>query len=299
MTSRSESTITQERPLTPALSPEGRGSRDSRPRLIVTADDFGLHEAVNEAVERGYRDGVLRAASLMVAAPAVADAVARAKQNPDLAVGLHLVLADGRAMLPPSRIPDLVDAQGMFSSNMVSNGFRFFFLPHVRRQLADEIRAQFEAFKATGLKLDHANAHKHFHLHPTILSLMLSIGREYGLRAIRLPSEPGMGPWLRPWLALMRRRLDRAGVAYNDHVFGLRHSGGMDETVMLDILRELPRGLSEIYLHPASHGHLTDSMAEYRHADELAALLSPRVRQTIADRYHLCEGFSDPTAVAA
>lgn len=298
MKSRSESSIKQEPPLTPTLSPEGKGSEGGRPRLIVTADDFGLHEAVNEAVERGYRDGVLRAASLMVAAPAVADAVARAKQNPELAVGLHLVLADGRAMLPPSRIPDLVDAQGMFDSNMVSNGFRFFFLPHVRRQLADEIRAQFEAFAATGLKLDHANAHKHFHLHPTILSLMLSIGREYGLRAIRLPSEPGMGPWLRPWLALMRRRLDRAGVAYNDHVFGLRHSGGMDETVMLDILRNLPHGLSEIYLHPASHGHLTDSMADYRHADELAALLSPRVRQTIAERYQLCDGFSDPVAVA-
>lgn len=266
----------------------------TRPRLIVTADDFGLHEAVNEAVERGYRDGVLRAASLMVAAPAIADAVARAKQNPGLAVGLHLVLADGRAMLPPTRIPDLVDAQGMFDSNMVRNGFRFFFLPHVRRQLADEIRAQFEAFAATGLKLDHVNAHKHFHLHPTILSLMLSIGREYGLRAIRLPSEPGTGPWLSPWLALMRWRLDRAGVGYNDHVFGLRHSGGMDEAVMLDILRELPDGLSEIYLHPASHGHITESMAEYRHADELAALLSPHVRETIAERYHLCEGFSDP-----
>jgi chitin disaccharide deacetylase len=267
-----------------------------RPRLIVTADDFGLHEAVNEAVEHGYRDGVLCAASLMVAAPAVADAVARAKQNPGLAVGLHLVLADGRAMLPPTRIPDLVDGQGLFDSNMVSNGFRFFFLPHVRRQLAEEIRAQFEAFAATGLKLDHVNAHKHFHLHPTILSLMLSIGREYGMRAIRLPSEPGTGPWLRPCLALMRRRLDRAGVAYNDHVFGLRHSGGMDEAVMLDILRELPDGLSEVYLHPASHGHITESMTDYRHADELAALLSPRVRQTIAERYRLCEGFSDPAA---
>jgi hopanoid biosynthesis associated protein HpnK len=269
-----------------------------RPRLIVTADDFGLHEAVNDAVERGYRDGVLRAASLMVAAPAVADAVARAKQNPGLAVGLHLVLADGRAMLPPTRIPDLVDTQGVFDSNMVRNGFRFFFLPHVRRQLADEIRAQFEAFAATGLKLDHVNAHKHFHLHPTILSLMLNIGREYGMRAIRLPSEPGMGPWLRPWLALMRQRLDRAGVTYNDHVFGLRHSGGMDEAVMLDILRELPDGLSEVYLHPASHGHITESMATYRHADELAALLSPRVRQAIAERYHLCDGFSDPVAIA-
>ena len=270
-----------------------------RPRLIVTADDFGLHEAVNEAVERGCRDGVLRAASLMVAAPAVTDAVARAKQLPELAVGLHLVLADGRAMLPPTRIPDLVDARGMFNSDMVRNGFRFFFLPHVRRQLADEIRAQFDAFVATGLRLDHVNAHKHFHLHPTILSLMLSIGREYGLRAIRLPAEPGMGPWLRPWLALMRRRMNEAGIVYNDHVFGIRHSGGMDETAMLAILDDLPEGLSEVYLHPASHGQLTDSMANYRHADELAALLSPRVRDVIAARYVLCDGFSDPAATAA
>lgn len=276
-----------------------QATTQARPRLIVTADDFGLHEAVNEAVERGYRDGVLRAASLMVAAPAVADAVARARQNPGLAVGLHLVLADGRAMLPPTRIPDLVDAKGMFNSNMVGNGFRFFFLPHVRRQLAAEIRAQFEAFAATGLKLDHVNAHKHFHLHPTILSLMLTIGREYGLRAIRLPAEPGMGPWLRPWLALMRWRLERAGVTYNDHVFGLRHSGGMDEAVMLAILKQLPEGLSEVYLHPASHGHITESMADYRHADELEALLSPRVRQAIAERYRLCDGFSDPAASAA
>jgi hopanoid biosynthesis associated protein HpnK len=296
MKPRSASPTRQEPPLTPTLSPEGRGSRGDRPRLIVTADDFGLHDAVNDAVERGYRDGVLRAASLMVAAPAVADAVARAKQNPGLAVGLHLVLADGRAMLPPTRIPDLVDGYGMFNSDMVRNGFRFFFLPHVRRQLADEIHAQFEAFAATGLKLDHVNAHKHFHLHPTILTLMLTIGREFGLRAIRLPSEPGMGPWLRPWLALMRWRLDRAGVAYNDHVFGLRHSGGMDEAVMLEILEQLPKGLSEVYLHPASHGHITESMADYRHADELAALLSPRVRQTIAERCHLCDGFSDPVA---
>ena len=267
-----------------------------RPRLIVTADDFGLHEAVNEAVERGYREGVLRAASLMVAAPAMLDAVERARRLPGLAVGLHLVLADGQAILPPARIPDLVDAHGRFNGAMVRNGFRFFFLPRVRRQLAAEIRAQFEAFAATGLPLDHVNAHKHFHLHPTIFSLMLSIGREFGLRAVRLPAEPGMGPWLQPWLALMRRRMDRADISYNDHVFGIRHSGGMDETAVLDILRDLPDGLSELYLHPAAHGGLVASMAEYRHADELAALLSPRVRDTIAERYLLCHGFADPLA---
>jgi chitin disaccharide deacetylase len=208
-----------------------------------------------------------------------------------------LVLADGQSILPPARIPDLVDAHGHFNHAMVRNGFRFFFLPRVRRQLAAEIRAQFEAFAATGLPLDHVNAHKHFHLHPTVFSLTLSIGREFGLRAVRLPAEPGMGPWLQPWLALMRRRMDRADIGYNDHVFGIRYTGAMDEAAMLDILRDLPDGLSELYLHPAAHEGLVASMAEYRHADELAALLSPRVRDTIAERYLLCRGYADPAAM--
>ena len=58
--------------------------------LIFTADDFGLSDGVNEAVERAHTDGVLTHASLMVAGPAAADAVARARRLPGLRVGLHL-----------------------------------------------------------------------------------------------------------------------------------------------------------------------------------------------------------------
>lgn len=252
--------------------------------LIITADDFGLHTAVNEAVERAHVDGVLDATSLMVAAPAAADAVKRARRMPHLAVGLHLVLADGPSTLPPAQIPDLVGADGSFGDHMARDGFRFFFLPRVRRQLATEIRAQFEAFAATGLELDHVNAHKHFHLHPTVLSLMLSIGREYGLRAVRLPAEPCMTPLLKPWIALMRRRLDAAGIIHNDQVFGIARSGAMDEAALLDALSRLPSGITEIYGHPAIHDRLTATMSGYRHADELNALLSPRVRDAIAIR---------------
>jgi hypothetical protein len=96
----------------------------------------------------------------------------------------------------------------------------------------------------------------------------------------------------------MRWRLTRAGVRFNDHVFGLRHTGGMDEDVLLDILRHLPSGLTELYLHPAIHGGLTPEMLGYRHADELAALLSPRVRSAIDACCHLCRGFRDPAALA-
>lgn len=263
--------------------------------LIVTADDFGLHPRVNEAVERAHRDGVLSAASLMIGAPAAADAVARARALPQLRVGLHLVLADGDAVTPRERIAALLDEHGRFGDNMVRDGVRFFFLPHVRKQLAREIRAQFEAFAKTGLTLDHVNTHKHFHLHPTVLGLILEIGREYGMKAMRLPFEANAPLWLRPWIAHVRARLNRAGIAHNDYVVGIADSGRMDEAVWLAALADLPHGVGEIYCHPAVAGEraLSDGMSDYRHADELHALLSPKVALAIRAAGVRVGGFAD------
>jgi hopanoid biosynthesis associated protein HpnK len=278
--------------------------------LIVTADDFGLHASVNEAVERAARAGVLTAASLMVAEPAAADAVRRAHEMPHLRVGLHVVLADGRAWLPRERIPSLVDANGRFRNRMFIDGVRFFALPNVRRQLEAEIRAQFEAFAATGLRLDHVNTHKHFHLHPTLLRMLLRIGRDYGLGApsvhsagMRLPDEPfwtapASAMLLSPWLRLMKRRLRAAHVRHNDHIFGVANSGHMSERLLLQILARLPAGVTEIYLHPATQSGavISPSMADYRHSDELDALMSPQVRAALAAMTAIdvsCGGYSD------
>ncbi|MBV9968132.1 MAG: hopanoid biosynthesis-associated protein HpnK, partial [Alphaproteobacteria bacterium] len=196
-------------------------------RLIVTADDFGRDIAVNEAVERAHRDGILSTTSLMVGAPAAADAVARARRQADLHVGLHLVLIDGDPVLPREELGSLVRCDGRFDDNPLRSGLRFCFRPKACRLLAAEIRAQFEAFRATGLALDHVNAHKHMHLHPTVARLVVEIGRDYGMRAIRIPSEPasalkGAFPEERPAgqayipvITALRRRLHRAGIASN------------------------------------------------------------------------------------
>ena len=276
--------------------------------LIVTADDFGLHEAVNEAVEQASHAGVLTAASLMVAAPAAADAIRRARELPSLRVGLHLVLADGRAMLAPELIPALADQAGRMNSRMFVNGVRFFAFRGIRAQLEAEIRAQFSAFARTGLPLDHVNVHKHFHLHPTLLEMLLRIGRDYGAPAVRVPDEPfwfaaRSGTWLTgasaallaPWIALMKRRLRGARILHNDRIFGVAASGAMDETKLLAILERLPPGVTEIYLHPAtqSGSEIASSMSKYRHADELAALLSPRVRAAIAAGGLFHGGYAD------
>jgi chitin disaccharide deacetylase len=278
--------------------------------LIVTADDFGIHEAVNEAVSAASRAGVLTAASLMVGAPAASDAVRRARELPQLRVGLHLVLADGFAVLPRKQIPDLVDEHGRFGDGMGLDGVRYFALPSLRRQLEAEIRAQFAAFARTGLVLDHVNAHKHFHLHPTLLRMIVRIGREFGMTAVRVPREPlwyssgrgagagggghgrggpRLGPmaanaFLLPWVGLMKARLRAGGIAFNDQVFGIAGTGRLDEEALLDILANLPDGVTEIYLHPAvdTEAPIASTMSEYRHSAELAALLSSRVAAAVA-----------------
>lgn len=226
----------------------------------------------------------------MAGALEVPDAVDRATRLPALRVGLHIVLVNGRPVLPARDVPDLVDEHGEFSTRLVRAGFTFFFHPRVRRQLAAEIRAQFQAFAATGLRLDHVNAHNHMHVHPTVFGLLLEIGGDYGAPPVRIPREPLLPSWrarrtdfagrfgndvlLAPLFALMRARCRRAGVAYNDYVFGLNDTGHMTSDVVLQLLRGMPRGAGEMYFHPALDGP---------GARELAALTDPAVGRALHD----------------
>lgn len=265
--------------------------------VIVTADDFGLDPAINEAVEEAFKYGTLTAASLMVGEAAAGDAVARARRLPGLRVGLHVALTGGaRPVLPPARVSELVGPGGRFSTRLAAFGMKLASSRSARRQACAEIRAQFEAFAAAGLELDHANAHQHFHLHPFVLDAILQVGREFGLKAVRLPYEP---LWLAAkataalprvgrieaaaW-ALGARRMQHAlradGLICNDYVFGLRCSGRLDQAKMSMALRDLPPGIVELYLHPATRVGSAECAAGVgpRATEEFAALMSPGVR---------------------
>jgi len=213
--------------------------------------------------------------------------------------------------LPPQKVPDLVDEEGWFSSHLTWAGINYFFRPKVRRQLDAEIRAQFLAFQKTGLSLDHVNCHNHMHLHPTIGGLILKVGWEHGLRAVRYPYEPVLPSWrasrrglgrklmsrlfLSPWLALLKKRLSRAQVRSNHFIFGLSDSGNMNLDLVLSFLRYLPSGVTEIYFHPASRPcpEVDRTMMNYRCQEEFAALTSPTLRQAVLASDIQCIGFSD------
>jgi hopanoid biosynthesis associated protein HpnK len=242
----------------------------------------------------------------MVASPAAAGAVQRARALPGLRVGLHVVLIEARPALPPEQIPDLVGPDGQFRSDMARVGFDIALRPAVRRQVAAEITAQFEAYRATGLPLDHVNAHKHFHLHPIIAAQIMAIGSKFGARAIRVPTEPAavvraidpsaaaLSPFLLgQWTRVLRAQARRAGMSTSDAVFGLAWSGAMTAARIRGLLDRLPPGVVEIYAHPASADAFAGHAPGYRYTEELAALTDPDCVAALRRSGYRLGGFGD------
>jgi hopanoid biosynthesis associated protein HpnK len=264
-------------------------ARSARRRLIVNADDFGRSPSINRAVIRAHHEGVLTTASLMVNEPACPEAVALAKDNPSLGVGLHLTLLCGHSALPAASIPGLVNSRNQFTDNPSAAGFRYYFDFRLRGQLRDEIHAQFKKFRATGLPLDHVNGHLHLHLHPVVFRILMADADKLGIERVRLTYDPF---WLNLNLAsgklfyrasqamvfhtlaaLARSRLKCGGFRHTAQVFGLLQNARVNEDFVCRLLARLPAGDSELYSHP--------SLDHFK--EEFEALVSPRVRQQIKD----------------
>jgi hopanoid biosynthesis associated protein HpnK len=242
----------------------------------------------------------------MVGAPAAADAVERARRLPKLRVGLHVVLVDGHPVSERAHIPALVDRNGHLRNDLPRYGAALTLSPAARRQAAQEIAAQFAAFGATGLPLDHVNAHRHFHLHPVVAAAIMRIGRRYGMAALRVPVEPWrivaaidpqtprqIGRVTSPWASWLRRHARRAGLTTADAVFGLAWSGAMTATRLAAILGRLPPGIVEIYLHPAERNSFEGAAPGYRYAEEFAALCDADCIAAVQRSGYALGGYAD------
>jgi chitin disaccharide deacetylase len=273
--------------------------------LVITADDFGLNPDVNEAVEMAHRSGILSAASLMVAGPAAADAIRRARRLPRLRIGLHLALVDASPALSPEVIPLIVDGRGRLREDIVRFGFAIAIRPTARAQLVKEIAAQFHAYRMTGLALDHVNAHRHFHLHPLVAGTVIELAKRNGSPALRVPVEPisivrrvdpgggrkASAAW--PLPMLLRAYAKRRRLIVPDAVFGIAWSGAMTKTRLLSLLKHVPPGLVEIYCHPAVSNNFAGSASGYRYTEEFAALTDPNCSEALRQSGRTLGGYAD------
>jgi hopanoid biosynthesis associated protein HpnK len=270
--------------------------------LIVTGDDFGLSSLVNEAVVQAHRQGILTSASLMVNGGAFHEAVALAKENPELGVGIHITLVRGASTLSARELFPLVDRNGQFSQDPVRAGLRYFFQKKARPLLEKEMEAQIQKFLSTGLAPSHMDGHLLFHVHPTILKILLGLARKYSIPGFRLPREPlainlkadHRNPGMKSLYYLVYRwlcshaekRLRSLHMLFPDRFFGLLAAGHMNESYLLRILDSLGPGVTEMGLHPALAlpSEVKQWAPHYEYEKELEALLSPRVRERIEAR---------------
>ncbi len=270
--------------------------------LIINADDFGLSSGVNRAVIKAWQEGILTSTSLMATGDAFDEAVLLARSNPGLQVGLHLTLVQGRSVLSPGEIPGLVDRFGNFTDNPVVAGIRYFFRKELRYQLRREIEAQLKKVRDAGVSLSHVDGHLNIQMQPVVFDLLMELAPWYGITSFRLTRERVTPLLLSDGQRTMGKRVDafifdrlsdrsrphleRLGIGFTGEVKGLLNSGRMTEGYLLPLLDELQPGSTEIYFHPGSLpcAEITRRMPEYRHQEELAALLSPLVKRSLVEK---------------
>lgn len=242
-------------------------SSSSDKLLIVNADDLGRTTGINSGIFEAHKNGLVTSATLMVAYPAAEEAAARLDQYPRLGVGLHIALTGSPSILPRERLPSLTDASGNCPAKPEG------LVNPVFDEVLMETRAQFDRFlELTGRLPTHLDSHHHSHRHPVVCDALIALAAEHDV-PVRNASPD------------VEARLRRNGVATTD--FFVERFFGMDARldVLVEILKGIRPGVTEIMCHPA---HVDDELratsgySEERER-ELEVLTSPQALHAVRD----------------
>ncbi len=262
-------------------------------RLIVNADDFGLHTEVNKAVLRGYREGCIRSTSLMPTGVAVEEACQMARENPGLGIGIHLTLVAEKPLLPREKVATLLGPDGRFHADHVVFIRNYVQGKIDKAQLYAECEAQIASVMSLGLNITHLDSHQHLHTLPGVTEICLELMKKYGIHRMRYPGEnfffSGGYPsgafrrvakcGLTVCAMLARRQAKCYNIAMPDNFFGMLAGGHMAEKYFMNILKALPEGTSEIMVHPGADAGVLGSVYDWQYhwEDELASVTSGQV----------------------
>jgi predicted glycoside hydrolase/deacetylase ChbG (UPF0249 family) len=231
-------------------------------KLIVTADDAGLDPGMTAGAIEAHRNGIVTACSIVANGVAFDDAVARLREVPTLAVGVHVALVEERALTTGKPMPrDYVR-----------------FILSRRSDPEPEIRAQIEKVLATGLGVTHINGHQHLHMLPRIFELVQRLASEYRIPYVRQVRDFGGRVSLPRRLAITAlSRFRNRGT--NDRTIGVANAGHLDAGTILELL-DYVDGVTELVTHPGL-GVTRYPHWRYEWERETRALCDPRLREAI------------------
>lgn len=271
-------------------------------KLIVNADDFGYTRSVNLGIVRGCQQGIVTSATMMANGSAFEDAVASAKANPKLGVGVHLVLVGGRCVAPAAQIPSLADAEGNLPASLIVLLRKLWSRSIEPKEIACELRAQIRRVIDAGIEPTHVDCHKHTHLHSQVMEQVAAVAGEFGIRRVRKPYED-FGT-LFAFAARGRASLGRVAAASLAHVtaakfrriaaarnlrtpdrfLGVAATGTLDRDALFSMISSIGEGVTELMCHPGEcDAELEQSPTRLKREREveLEALTDPGVREAL------------------
>lgn len=259
--------------------------------LIVNADDFGLHTAINQAILYGHTAGCITSTSLMAMGNAFEEAVGISLRKPSLGVGVHLTLVAERPVLPPDQVPTLVDKQGRFATEHTAFIRQFLQGAISLREVSDEFTAQIERVRNAGVQITHLDSHQHLHVLPRITEICIALAKKYRIKAMRIPAESYfftggypinlkrcVGKIGLTFLSIKaRKKITREAIAVPAHFFGMLAGGHLSKFYLQQMIAALPEGTSEIMMHPGNDAAILGALYpwEYQWEEELNAALDP------------------------
>jgi predicted glycoside hydrolase/deacetylase ChbG (UPF0249 family) len=263
-------------------------------KLVVTADDVGLHPGMTRGALAACDAGIVTAVSVAAVGRAFEPAVELLRDRPVLDVGIHLTLVGERPLSPPERIPSLLGRDGALLSGYPALARRFLAGGLVLAEIEAELRLQIERLSATGLSVVHANAHQHLHVLPRIFDIVVRLAEEHGIRFVRIPCEPKTGVWSArsAQLAVLNHlgRRARRRLEANNHLEAVERTLGVADAghLTIDRLRralEGAAGTNELICHPGlgDAGLAASYDWDYDWDAETAALCDPRVPGLLRD----------------
>jgi predicted glycoside hydrolase/deacetylase ChbG (UPF0249 family) len=256
-------------------------------RLIVTADDAGLHRGMTEGAIRAHVEGIVTACSVVANGAAFEHAVERLHDVPSLAIGIHLALVEERPVA--DGVDSLVGTNELFHENYAAFVPRYFAGRIRIEDVERELRAQIEKVLRTGLKVVHANGHQHLHLLPRIFEVVQRLAEEYAIPYVRIVDEAARisarGAAIATLSRLGRAARKQARVTTNERTIGVMQAGHLAADTILAMLEGV-EGTTELVCHPGvGDAELRRSYEwDYGWDAETHALCDPRLRAAIAER---------------
>lgn len=228
--------------------------------LVINGDDLGLLPEIDRGLARAAEEGIMSSVSLLANGPSFANGAAICLAQPGLGVGVHLALAEGRALTAWDD-----GGMGRGPGKLLPVDYRQFIRDFILRRIniqrvTVELRAQLERILGAGIRPDHLDGHQHLHLFPPVAPAFAGLGREYGIDAVRFPgvsggSDGGAG-WKGRLLRMGARRSTRSyGSAFTrpESLLGADCSGRLTLDAFRRLVKDFsagPASTAELMCHP-------------------------------------------------